>query len=113
MQRARPHVGYVAGRADPLLLAAYLHTDVFIEKLMAEVETMAATPLPVAARQPRLVALAAEVERLQRVEEALRPEGNRGCSRHDGQNHGCSSGACEWHIMRPTTAPLASPSLTS
>jgi hypothetical protein len=32
---------------------------------------MAATPLPVAARQPRLAALAAEVERLQRVEEVL------------------------------------------
>jgi hypothetical protein len=32
---------------------------------------MAATPLPVAARQPRLAALAAEVERLQRIEEAL------------------------------------------
>lgn len=71
VKRAPPHVGYVAGRADPLLLAAYLHTDVFIEKLMAEVETMAATPLPVAARQPRLVTLAAEVERLQRLDEAL------------------------------------------
>ena len=71
VRRARPHIGFVASRADPLLLAAYLHADVFIEKLMAEVETMAATPLPVAARQPRLVALAAEVERLQRIEEAL------------------------------------------
>ena len=67
VKRAPPHVGYVAGRADPLLLAAY----VFIEKLMAEVETMAATPLPVTARQPRLVTLAAEVERLQRLDEAL------------------------------------------
>ena len=71
VKRARPHIGFVASRADALLLAAYLHADVFIEKLMAEVETMAATPLPVAARQPRLAALAAEVERLQRIEEAL------------------------------------------
>jgi hypothetical protein len=41
-----------------------------------------------------------------------RPEG--GCS---GavivQNHGCPSGACGWRMMRPTTGPLASPSLTS
>lgn len=71
VKRARPHIGYVAGRPDPLLLAAYLHADVFIEKLMAEVEAMATTPLPVAARQPRIAVLAAEVERLQRIEEAL------------------------------------------
>jgi hypothetical protein len=38
---------------------------------MAEVEAMAATPLPVAACQPRIAALTAEVERLQRVEECL------------------------------------------
>ena len=71
VKRARPHVGYVAGRADPLLLAAYLHADVITEKLMAEIEAMAATPLPVAARQPRIAALAAEIDHLQRVEEVL------------------------------------------
>lgn len=71
VKRVRPHIGYVAGRPDPLLLAAYLHADVFIEKLMAEVEAMATTPLPVAARQPRIAVLAAEVDRLQRVEEIL------------------------------------------
>jgi hypothetical protein len=71
VKRARPHIGFVAGRADPLLMTAYLSPDVLIDKLMAEVEGMAATPLPVAARQPRIAALAAEVDRLQRVEEVL------------------------------------------
>jgi hypothetical protein len=71
VNRARPNVGYVANRADPLLLAAYLAPDVLTEKLMAEVMAIANDPLPVAARQPRIAALAAEVEQLQRVEEAL------------------------------------------
>lgn len=71
VNRDRPHLGYLGAHADALLLAAYLSPNALIDKLMAEAEATAAEPLPVAKRQPRIAALAEEIERLQRIEEAI------------------------------------------
>ena len=62
--------------AEALPLFALLFRDQMVDALLAEVERMSNTPLPPAKRAERMKALSEEVDRLQRVEEALvAPEG--------------------------------------
>jgi hypothetical protein len=62
--------------AEVLPLFALLFRDQMLDALLAEVERMSNTPLPPAKRAERMKVLSEEVDRLQRVEEALvAPEG--------------------------------------
>jgi hypothetical protein len=76
----RPIVGGIGGvdetltvkwPMEPHVLLAFLQPDVLVERLMAEIDRIANTPCPVAQREQRIAKLEEEIDRLQRIEEAI------------------------------------------
>src|SRR5262249_37902763 len=53
------------------VLMAFLQPDALVERLMAEINQIANTPCPLAAREQRIAKLEEEIDRLQRTEEAI------------------------------------------
>jgi hypothetical protein len=52
-------------------LMAFLQPDVLVERLMAEIDRIANTPCPVAQREQQIAELEDQIDRLQRMEEAV------------------------------------------
>ena len=52
-------------------LMAFLQPEVLVDRLMAEIDRIANTPCPLAERERRIAKLEAEIDRLQRTEEAI------------------------------------------
>ena len=52
-------------------LMAFLLPDVLVERLMTEIDRIANTPCPLAEREQQIAELEQEIDRLQRIEEAV------------------------------------------
>jgi len=52
-------------------LMAFLQPDVLVERLMAEIDRIGNTPSPLAQRERKIAELEGEIDRLQRIEEAI------------------------------------------
>ena len=52
-------------------LMAFLQPDVLVERLMTEIDRIANTPRPLAQRERKIAELEGEIDRLQRIEEAI------------------------------------------
>jgi hypothetical protein len=52
-------------------LMAFLQPDVLVDRLMVAINQIANTPCPLAEREQRIARLEEEIDRLQRVEEAI------------------------------------------
>jgi hypothetical protein len=52
-------------------LMAFLQPDVLVDRLMAEIDRIANTPCPLAQREQQIAKLEEEIDRLQRIEEAI------------------------------------------
>jgi hypothetical protein len=50
---------------------AFLQPDVLVERLMSEIDRIANTPYPLAERERGIAKLEEEIDRLQRIEEAI------------------------------------------
>jgi hypothetical protein len=53
------------------VLMAFVQPDVLVERLMAEIDRIANTPCPLAEREQQIAKLEEEIDRLQRIEEAI------------------------------------------
>ena len=76
----RPIVGGINGvdetltvkwPTEPHVLLAFLQPEALVERLMAEIDRIANTPCPLAQRERKIVELEGEIDRLQRIEEAI------------------------------------------
>jgi len=75
----RPNIGGIAAGESLTVqwptglhaLLAFVESDVLAEKLLAEIDRIANTPCPLAEREQRIAKLEQEIDRMQRVEEAI------------------------------------------